>query len=97
MPRFSSSKLTDNAKNLIRSSEHKGTINSKQEVTLRSKHENMSAGMEGRALGARNSSDLDIKDGSSAIKLDLSNDNLLNGIILAELLGKPKSLKRGRW
>lgn len=96
MPRFSSSKLTDNAKNLIRSSEHKGTINSKQEVTLRSKHENMSAGMEGRALGARSSSTTDTRK-NFALKLDLSNDNLLNGIILAELLGKPKSLKRGRW
>lgn len=87
MPRFNASKLTDNAKNLIRSSEPKGTIKSKQE--------NMSAGIGGRALGARSSSTDTSND--LALKLDLSNDNLLNGIILAELLGKPKSLKRGRW
>ncbi len=88
MPRFSASKLTDNSKNLLRSSEPKGTIKSKQE--------NMSAGMEGRALGASSSSTYDTRN-DFALKLDLSNDNLLNGIILAELLGKPKSLKRGRW
>lgn len=95
MPRFSASKLTDNAKNLLRSSEPKGTIKSKQEVAIRSKQENLLAGMEDRAFGARSSS----ASGTSndpALKLDLSNDNLLNGIILAELLGKPKSLKRGR-
>lgn len=88
MPRFSSNRQTDNIKNMIRSSEHKGTINSKQE--------NKAAGMEGRALGARSSSTTDTRK-NFALKLDLSNDNLLNGIILAELLGKPKSLKRGRW
>lgn len=95
MPRFSASKITDNAKNLLRSSEPKSTIKSKQEVAIRPKQENMSAGIEGRALGVRSSSTDTSND--PALKLDLSNDNLLNGIILAELLGKPKSLKRGRW
>lgn len=94
MPRFSASKLTDNAKNLLRSSEPKGTIKSKQEVAIRPKQDNMSAGIGGRALGARSSSTDTSND--LVLKLDLTNDNLLNGIILAELLGKPKSLKRGR-
>lgn len=83
MPRFSASKLTDNTGDKVRSSETKGTIKSKQGVAIRSKQEDMSAGMEDR--------------NGFALKLDLSNDNLLNGILLAELLGKPKCLKRGRW
>ena len=32
-----------------------------------------------------------------AFKLDLSDRSLLNGIVLAEILGKPKCFKRGRW
>lgn len=30
-------------------------------------------------------------------KLDLSDERLLNGIILAEVLGKPKYFRKGRW
>lgn len=33
---------------------------------------------------------------SKAFKLDFTGESLLNGIILAEVLGKPKCLKRSR-
>ena len=33
----------------------------------------------------------------SGFKLDFSNKSLLNGIILAEVLGKPKYFRKGRW
>lgn len=32
-----------------------------------------------------------------AFKLDFSDRSLLNGIILAEILGRPKCFKKGRW
>ena len=32
----------------------------------------------------------------SALRLDFSNEGLLNAIVMAEVLGKPKCLKRGR-
>lgn len=31
------------------------------------------------------------------LKLNFNEDNLLSGIIMAEVLGKPKCLRRGRW
>ena len=33
----------------------------------------------------------------SVLKLDFSSESLMNGIILAEVLGKPKYLRKGRW
>jgi hypothetical protein len=31
------------------------------------------------------------------LKLNFNEDNLLSGIIMAEVLGKPRCLRRGRW
>ena len=36
------------------------------------------------------------KDATSGIKLDINSDNILNGIILSEILGKPLSKRKGR-
>lgn len=33
----------------------------------------------------------------SGFRLDFTNEGLLNGIILAEVLGKPKYFRKGRW
>jgi len=36
------------------------------------------------------------KPAKPALSLDFSKDSLLNAIVMAEVLGKPKCLKRGR-
>ena len=45
--------------------------------------------------GSRNKRDLGRDDGG--FRLNFNNENLLNGIILSEVLGKPKCLRKGRW
>lgn len=44
-----------------------------------------------------NESDKNKSNNKPGFKLDFSNNNLLNGIILAEVLGKPKYFRKGRW
>ena len=45
--------------------------------------------------GSRNRRDPERADGG--FRLNLNNENLLNSIILSEVLGKPKCLRKGRW
>ncbi len=45
--------------------------------------------------GSRNRRDPGRAEGG--FRLNLNNENLLNSIILSEVLGKPKCLRKGRW
>ena len=41
--------------------------------------------------------DVEKKQRKPGLRLDFSNESLLNGIILAEVLGRPKYFRKGRW